>query len=120
MIANDPNMNMAEQMVVSHHNNPSSYIAYIFAGHNSNFTFQKAISGATMPFLSPAEASAIDKLDPLLVERLFFLALAALRLEGLLFFFWDRSTQEERPEKELVEEELSKEEEPEGEEEDRC
>jgi hypothetical protein len=30
MIANDPNMNMVEQMAFSRHNNPSSHIAYTF------------------------------------------------------------------------------------------
>jgi hypothetical protein len=49
MIANNPNVNMAEQMAFSRHNNASSHIAYIRAGHNSDFAFQKAVSGAPMP-----------------------------------------------------------------------
>ena len=49
MIANDPNVNMAERMAFSRHNNASSHIAYIRAGHNSDFSFQKAVSGAPMP-----------------------------------------------------------------------
>jgi hypothetical protein len=49
MIANDPNIMMAEKMAYSRHSNPSSHIAYIRAGHNSDFAFQKAISGAPMP-----------------------------------------------------------------------
>jgi hypothetical protein len=47
MIAkNDPNITMSEKMAYSCHSNPSSDIAYIRAGHNSDFAFQKAISGA--------------------------------------------------------------------------
>jgi hypothetical protein len=46
MIADNPNINMAEQMAFSRHSNASSHIAYIRAGHNSDFSFQKAISGA--------------------------------------------------------------------------
>jgi hypothetical protein len=49
MIANNPNVNMAKQMAFSWHSNASSHIAYIRAGHNSDFSFQKAISGAPMP-----------------------------------------------------------------------
>jgi hypothetical protein len=50
MIAYDPSVTMAERMSFSRHNNPSLHIAYICAGHNSNFSFQKAVSGApTMP-----------------------------------------------------------------------
>jgi hypothetical protein len=49
MIANDPNVTMAEKMAYSRHSNPSSHIAYIRAGHNSDFAFQKAVSGAPMP-----------------------------------------------------------------------
>jgi hypothetical protein len=49
MIANDINVNMAEHMTFSHHSNPSSHIVYIRAGHNSNFAFQKAVSGAPKP-----------------------------------------------------------------------
>jgi hypothetical protein len=49
MIANNLNVNMGEQMAFSRHNNPSSHIAYIRAGHNSDFLFQKAVSGASMP-----------------------------------------------------------------------
>jgi hypothetical protein len=37
-----------EKMAYSHHINPSAHIAYIRAGHNSDFAFQKAISGAPM------------------------------------------------------------------------
>jgi hypothetical protein len=33
----------------SFHSNPSSYIAYIQAGHNSDFAFQKTVSGMPMP-----------------------------------------------------------------------
>jgi hypothetical protein len=49
MIANNPNVNMAKQMAFSWHSNASSHIAFIRAGHNSDFSFQKAISGAPMP-----------------------------------------------------------------------
>jgi hypothetical protein len=49
MIANDPNVTMAERMAFSRHSNPNSHIAYIRAGHNSDFAFQKAVSGAPMP-----------------------------------------------------------------------
>jgi hypothetical protein len=48
-IANNPYVNMAKQMDFSRHSNASSHIAYIRAGHNSDFSFQKAISGAPMP-----------------------------------------------------------------------
>ncbi len=48
-IANDPNVSMAERMCFTRHSNPSSHIAYIRAGHNSNFAFQKAVSRAPMP-----------------------------------------------------------------------
>jgi hypothetical protein len=48
-IANNLNVDMAEQMAFSWHSNASSHIAYIRAGHNSDFSFQKAISGAPMP-----------------------------------------------------------------------
>jgi hypothetical protein len=37
MIANDSNINMAEEMAFSCHSNPSSHTAYIQAGHNSDF-----------------------------------------------------------------------------------
>jgi hypothetical protein len=40
---------MAERMSFSRHSNPASHIAYIRAGHNSDFAFQKAVSGAPMP-----------------------------------------------------------------------
>jgi hypothetical protein len=40
---------MAEQVAFSCHNNPSSHIPYIRAGNNSDFAFQKAVSGAPMP-----------------------------------------------------------------------
>jgi hypothetical protein len=49
MIANDPNVTMSERMAFARHSNPSSHIAYIRAGHNSDFAFQKAVSGAPMP-----------------------------------------------------------------------
>jgi hypothetical protein len=49
MMANNPNVTCAERMAFSRHSNPSSHIAYIRAGHNSDFAFQKAISGAPMP-----------------------------------------------------------------------
>jgi hypothetical protein len=49
MIANDPNVSMAERMAFSRHSNAQSHIAYIRAGHNSDFSFQKAVSGAPMP-----------------------------------------------------------------------
>jgi hypothetical protein len=48
-IANNPNINMTKQMDFSRHSNTSSHIAYIRAGHNSDFSFQKAIYGAPMP-----------------------------------------------------------------------
>jgi hypothetical protein len=43
------NVSIAEQMKFSRHSNPSSHIAYVRAGHNSDFAFQKVISGAPMP-----------------------------------------------------------------------
>jgi hypothetical protein len=49
MIANDPTVSMAERMAFSRHSNPGSHIAYIRAGHNSDFAFQRAVSGAPMP-----------------------------------------------------------------------
>ena len=49
MIANNRSVKMAEQRAFSRHNNASSHIAYICAGHNSDFAFQKAVSGAPMP-----------------------------------------------------------------------
>jgi hypothetical protein len=49
MIANDPNVTMAERMAFSCHSNPNLHITYIRAGHNSNFAFQKAVSGAPVP-----------------------------------------------------------------------
>jgi hypothetical protein len=49
MIANNPNVTMAERMAFSRHTNASSHIAYIRAGHNSDFAFQKAVSGAPLP-----------------------------------------------------------------------
>ena len=49
MIANDPNVTMAERMASSRHSNANSHIGYIRAGHNSDFDFQKAVSGAPMP-----------------------------------------------------------------------
>jgi spore germination cell wall hydrolase CwlJ-like protein len=48
-IANNPNVNMAKQMAFSWHSNASSHITCIRAGHNSDFSFQKAISSALMP-----------------------------------------------------------------------
>jgi hypothetical protein len=36
-------------MAFSRHSNPSSHIAYVRAGHNSDYNFQKAVSGAPMP-----------------------------------------------------------------------
>jgi hypothetical protein len=49
MIANDPNVTMAEKIAYSCHSNPSSHIAYIRAGNNSDFAFEKAVPGAPMP-----------------------------------------------------------------------
>jgi len=49
MIANNPNVTCAERMAFSRHSNASSHIAYIRSGHNSDFAFQKAVSGAPMP-----------------------------------------------------------------------
>jgi hypothetical protein len=46
MIASNPSVMMAERMAFWHHGNPSSHIAYIQDGHNSDFAFQKAISSA--------------------------------------------------------------------------
>jgi hypothetical protein len=40
---------MVESMAYSCHSNPSSHISYIQAGHNSDFAFQKAVSGVPMP-----------------------------------------------------------------------
>jgi hypothetical protein len=48
MIANNPNVTMAERMAFSCHSNPSSHITYIQTGHNSDFSFQKAVSGALL------------------------------------------------------------------------
>jgi hypothetical protein len=49
MIANNPHVSCAERMAFSRHSSASSHIAYIRAGHNSDFAFQKAVSGAPMP-----------------------------------------------------------------------
>jgi hypothetical protein len=43
------NVKMAKQMAFSQHSNATSHITCIKAGHNSDLSFQKAISGAPMP-----------------------------------------------------------------------
>jgi hypothetical protein len=48
-MANNQSVTCAERMAFARHSNPSSHIAYIRAGHNSDFAFQKAVSGAPMP-----------------------------------------------------------------------
>jgi hypothetical protein len=57
MIANNPHVSCAERMAFSRHSNPSSHIAYIRAGHNSDFAFQKAVSGAPMPAIKVMRAA---------------------------------------------------------------
>ncbi len=49
MMANNPSVTCAERMAFSRHTNASSHLAYIRAGHNSDFAFQKAVSDAPMP-----------------------------------------------------------------------
>jgi hypothetical protein len=36
-------------MLFAHHTSASTHLAYVRPGHNSNFAFQKSVSGAPMP-----------------------------------------------------------------------
>jgi hypothetical protein len=48
-IANDPNVTDPERMSFARHMSANSHLAYIRPGHNSDFAFQKSVSGAPMP-----------------------------------------------------------------------
>jgi hypothetical protein len=48
-IANDPNVTDPERMSFARHTSANSHLAYIRPGHNSDFAFQKSVSGAPMP-----------------------------------------------------------------------
>jgi hypothetical protein len=48
-IANDPNVTDPERMLFARHTSANSHLAYVRPGHNSDFAFQKSVSGAPMP-----------------------------------------------------------------------
>jgi hypothetical protein len=48
-IANDPSVTDPERMSFARHTNASSHLAYVRSGHNSDYAFQKSVSGAPMP-----------------------------------------------------------------------
>jgi hypothetical protein len=48
-ITNDPNITDPKRSLFAHHTSASSQLADVRPGHNSDFAFQKSVSGAPMP-----------------------------------------------------------------------